>query len=64
MITEDCKNKLLNYKFKSAAEKLSSDDMSDEAAVIKNLSDTFDNCGWINGSMGNLIQFIVNTLIK
>ena len=48
-------NRLINFKFRSAQKYLEGED-DDVVEVVNALATLFDNCGWIEGNMGIMIQ--------
>lgn len=59
---EKLKSRLLNYKFRTARQYLEGE--SEEVIeVVHALAETFDNCGWIDGNMGTIIQACVSNII-
>lgn len=63
-LNEDCKNRLYNWKFRSAFNDLNSDATSYERDSVQALNDCFGNCGWFEGNIGELVGSVVALLIQ
>lgn len=48
-------SRLFNWKFGTALQYLEGED-EEVVILVKALADTFDDCGWIDGNMGIIIQ--------
>ncbi len=62
-MSEDLSSRILNWKFKDAIKYLNESDVSEEANVLRALSNMFGNIGWVmDGEMPQIIDFIVDKI--
>lgn len=64
MISEECKNRIVNWKFAQARSKLTGDETVVEKDVIGALADMLGDPGWsIDGSLGVLVDTLVVQMV-
>ena len=63
-LSGECQNRLYNWKFESAQERLSEEEPTGaERELVKALARTFGNSGWFDGNMGTIVSAAVTSLI-
>lgn len=62
MISDDCFNRIVNWKFRSAFDLIDFDASPDEREVIGALAAMFGNIGWFGGDMGLIVQQAIRSL--
>ncbi len=65
MITPDCLNRLINFKFRDAADELTGDSTKRERDLVKALAETFGNPGWfVGGAMEVIIFAAIQSIVE
>jgi hypothetical protein len=62
VLTEECKNRLANWKFDSAVSQLTNMASPYEHRLVTVLSRQFGNSGWFTGDIALLVQAALDTL--
>ena len=57
-MNDDLKGRLLNWKFRSAAEHLEGES-EETKTIVDALASCFGNCGWFEGDMGMIVGTLV-----
>lgn len=62
-LTESCLNRLMNYKFRSAAEELTGEATEEEREIVEALT-IFGNPGWfLGGQMETIINAAIDSMV-
>lgn len=62
MISDECFDRVVNWKFMSAEEHLTDEATAEERIVIETLARMFGNSGWFWGDMGTVVRRAIQSL--
>lgn len=62
-MNDKCKGRIVNWKFTQAMGYYEGGD-DNERILLRSLSETFGDCGWFDGNMGEIVGAVVQWLLK